>query len=148
MQGTPADMQRRPRYDDVVAEVHAFVLGLAAQARAAGVAEVWLDPGIGFGKTAEHNLSLLHHVGELAAAGAASGHPVLVGTSRKAFLGTLSRRPGAEPLGVDQRAEGSLATATWCLAQGVAMVRVHDVAAAVLAAGLVAGQPALAGVPA
>ena len=75
MQGTPADMQRRPHYDDVVGEVHDFLLALAERARSAGVGEVWLDPGIGFGKTAAHNLALLGHVGELVRAGRRAGRP-------------------------------------------------------------------------
>src|ERR1700722_363464 len=84
MRGQPRTMQDHPRYDDVVAEVHAFVLARALEARRAGVAEVWVDPGIGFGKTADHNLSLLRHLGDLVeAAAGADLDGVLVGASRK-----------------------------------------------------------------
>ena len=125
MQGEPATMQESPHYDDVVAEVRDFLLERAAAAREAGVGEVWIDPGIGFGKTLEHNLTLLAHLDDLVA----TGYPVVVGTSRKAFLGKLT---GDAP--TDDRVEASVATAAWALAQGVAMVRVHDVAPTVEAA--------------
>ncbi len=142
IQGTPADMQRDPRYEDVVAEVHGALLALLEAAQRAGVPEIWVDPGIGFGKTAAHNLTLLAHLGELVdAVAAAGGHGVLVGTSRKRFLGRFGAPPGAE-LEVAKREEASLATATWVLAQGAAMVRVHDVTATVQAARLVAGAVA------
>jgi dihydropteroate synthase len=118
MQGDPATMQDAPRYGDVVGEVRAHLLERAEQARAAGVEEVWVDPGIGFGKTVEHNLALLRRLGELVE----SGFPVVVGTSRKGFLGTLT---GGAP--VDDRLEASLATAVVAAANGAAMVRVHDV---------------------
>ena len=109
----------------------------AARAQAAGVDEVWVDPGIGFGKTTEHNLSLLRHLPELAEAAAAAGCAgVLVGASRKRFLGVLAAPPGAEPAGVEDRFEGSLATAALAMVAGVSMVRVHDVAATVQAARL------------
>jgi dihydropteroate synthase len=135
MQGSPRTMQDEPRYDDVVAEVRHFVLERAAGARAAGVTEVWVDPGIGFGKTPAHNLSLLHHLPELAAAAAAAGCAgVLVGTSRKRFLGLLVA--GDAPAGPEDRAEGSLATAAAAMVGGAGMVRVHDVAATVQAARL------------
>ena len=131
--GTPATMQDDPRYDDVVATVGRFLVARAEAAAAAGVEEVWIDPGIGFGKTAEHNLSLLRHLGSLVS----TGYPVLVGTSRKSFLGTLA---GGAPVG--DRLEGSLATAVYAWARGARMVRVHDVAATVQAARLVAGPTA------
>ena len=137
MQGTPPTMQHDPRYDDVVAEVHGFLAQRAARARAAGVAEVWVDPGIGFGKTDAHNLALLHHLPELVA----GGTPVLVGTSRKGFLGRLAPGPEGAPAPADRRLAGSLATATWALAAGAAMVRVHDVAPTVQAATLVGAVP-------
>src|SRR5438309_2093404 len=92
----------------------------AELALAAGVSEVWVDPGIGFGKTAEHNLRLLGHIGRLVA----SGHPVLIGTSRKSFLGGLVEGEPA-PLPSEERLEGSLATAVWAMANGAGMVRVH-----------------------
>lgn len=134
--GSPADMQLDPRYDDVVAEVSALLAERAGQATAAGVDEVWIDPGIGFGKTADHNLALLGAVDQLVA----TGYPVLVGTSRKGFLGTLGRAVGQPPAPVEDRLPASLATAAWALQQGARMVRVHDVAATVQAATLV-GRP-------
>ena len=113
MQGEPRTMQADPHYDDVVAEVHGFVLERAARARAAGVGEVWVDPGIGFGKTTAHNLSLLRHLPELVEAAAAAGCAgVLVGTSRKRFLGVLAageRRRGASLAGPGGRAPRGLA---------------------------------------
>jgi dihydropteroate synthase len=137
MQGEPRTMQADPRYDDVVAEVHGFVLERARRALEAGVAEVWVDPGIGFGKTPAHNLTLLHHLGELAAAAAREGCAgVLVATSRKRFLGLLANPGGAEPAPMAERAEGSLATAAAALVAGARMVRVHDVAATVQMARL------------
>jgi dihydropteroate synthase len=133
-QGSPADMQREPRYDDVVAEVTAFLADRAARATAAGVSEVWIDPGIGFGKTIDHNLELLGAVHSLAGL----GYPLMVGTSRKSFLGVLAAADGV-PAPVGDRLPGSLATATWAMQQGAAMVRVHDVDATVQAAILVDG---------
>ena len=127
MQGTPASMQDAPRYADVVAEVREFLVGRAEAAVAAGVGEVWVDPGIGFGKRPAHNLSLLRHLDVLAA----TGYPVLVGTSRKSFLGLLAR--GAGP---DDRLEGSVATAVLAVLAGASMVRVHDVAETVAAVRL------------
>lgn len=131
MQGTPATMQADPQYGDVVAEVCGFLVDRAADARDAGVEEVWIDPGIGFGKTAAHNWSLLHHLRVLTE----TGYPVLVGTSRKRFLATVA---GDAP--ADDRLEGSLATAVWALSQGAAAVRVHDVAATAHAVRVVAEE--------
>jgi dihydropteroate synthase len=128
MRGEPATMQDDPRYDDVVEEVRRHLVERAGRAAAAGVEEIWIDPGIGFGKTDDHNLSLLRRVGELAA----TGYPVLVGTSRKGFLGRLT---GGAP--VDDRLEASLATAVVAVAGGARMVRAHDVAATVQAVRLV-----------
>ena len=130
MQGTPQTMQADPRYDDVVVEVRDFLVERATSARRAGVAEVWIDPGIGFGKTADHNLSLLKHLGVLVE----TGFPVVVGTSRKKFL---QRIIGAGP---DDVLEGSVATAVVAMAAGAGMVRVHDVKATVQAARVV-GAP-------
>ncbi|HJR24065.1 MAG TPA: dihydropteroate synthase, partial [Acidimicrobiales bacterium] len=137
-QGDPRTMQDDPRYADVVAEVRDHLVARAERARANGVPEVWIDPGIGFGKTTAHNLALLAHLDELVA----TGFPVLVGTSRKRFLGELlGRSDGADGLaGTDDRLEGSLATATWALACGAAMVRVHDVRATRHAVAVVAGE--------
>ena len=137
MRGTPATMQDDPRYDDVVAEVHGFLRDRAARARAAGVGEIWVDPGIGFGKTDEHNLTLLRHLPDLVAL----GYPVLVGTSRKGFLGRLAPGPDGEPAPLAERLPGSIATATWAMLAGASMVRVHDVAATVQAAVLVGDGP-------
>jgi dihydropteroate synthase len=130
-QGDPATMQDAPHYDDVVGEVRSHLVARAEAAAAAGVPEVWIDPGIGFGKTAAHNLALLAHLDVLVA----TGFPVLVGTSRKRFLGTLLGGSDGrdEPTSVDDRLEGSVASATWALACGAAMVRVHDVRATVAA---------------
>jgi dihydropteroate synthase len=119
MRGEPSTMQDDPRYDDVVAEVREYLVARAEEARAAGVDEVWIDPGFGFGKTVEHNLALLHRLGELAG----TGFPVVAGTSRKGFLGALT---GGAP--VDDLLEASLATAVVAAANGASMVRVHDVA--------------------
>jgi dihydropteroate synthase len=139
MQGEPRTMQRSPVYGDVVAEVCEFLVERAAAASAAGVAEVWIDPGIGFGKTPAHNLSLLRHLDVLVA----TGLPVLVGTSRKRFLGELLAVSDGGPAGAvvpaEDRLEGSVATAVWAMVQGAGMVRVHDVRAAVQAAKVVAG---------
>jgi dihydropteroate synthase len=138
MQGSPATMQAAPHYDDVVAEVFGAVLERARVALAGGVREVWVDPGIGFGKTIDHNLSLLHHLPELVAAAADAGCAgVTVGTSRKRFLGVLAAQAGIDvPAGLDERAEGSLATAALAMVAGAGMVRVHDVAATMQAARL------------
>jgi dihydropteroate synthase len=137
-QGDPRTMQDAPRYDDVVAEVLDHLVSRADAARAAGVPEVWIDPGIGFGKTAAHNLALLAGLDRFVA----TGYPVLVGTSRKAFLGRLlaDSDGAAEPVPTDDRLEGSLATATWAMANGAAMVRAHDVRTTVQAALVVAGE--------
>jgi len=132
MRGTPATMQDDPRYDDVVADVFGFLRRRGEEARQAGIEELWVDPGIGFGKTTAHNLLLLRHLPELVA----GGFPVLVGTSRKGFIGRLAPGPDRAPAGVDDRLPGSLATAVWAMLAGAAMVRVHDVAATVQAAVL------------
>lgn len=131
MQGDPLTMQADPHYHDVVREVLEFVVARAEQAAGAGVRELWIDPGFGFGKTADDNLSLLRHLDEFVR----SGFPVLTGTSRKSFLG----QSGAS---VDDRLEGSLATAAWAMAQGAAMVRVHDVGPTVQLARLVGTEAA------
>jgi dihydropteroate synthase len=119
MLGEPRTMQDDPRYDDVVGEVVAFLEERLAFAVAAGVREeqVLLDPGIGFGKTVRHNLLLLAHLDRIAAL----GRPVVLGASRKRFIGALL---GAEP---GERAIGTVATTVLGLARGAAIVRVHDV---------------------
>ncbi|MET0973465.1 MAG: dihydropteroate synthase [Thermoleophilaceae bacterium] len=121
MLGEPRTMQHDPRYEDVVADVKAFLEERLAFATAEGVPEdhVWLDPGIGFGKTVEHNLELLRRLGEIVAI----GRPVVVGTSRKSFLGTLA---GGRPEG--ERLPGTIATNVLALERGASVFRVHDVA--------------------
>jgi dihydropteroate synthase len=121
MQGAPATMHLAPAYDDVVAEVSAFLVARANAAMAAGVAreKIWLDPGIGFGKTGQHSLTLLGHLDRIVAL----GFPVLLGASRKSFLGKIDRAA----TGADDRLGGSLAAALAGAAAGVAAVRVHDV---------------------
>jgi dihydropteroate synthase len=122
MLGEPRTMQRDPVYDDVVADVRAFLQERLRFAVAAGIAEerIWLDPGIGFGKTIDHNLELLRRLSELVAL----GRPVVVGTSRKSFLGRITGRPTGE------RVAGTIATNVLALAAGASVFRVHDVAEA------------------
>jgi dihydropteroate synthase len=122
MLGTPRTMQQDPRYGDVVAEVKAFLEERLAFAVGAGIAEerILLDPGIGFGKTVEHNLTLLARLDEIVAL----GRPVVVGTSRKSFLGKLTGRPQTR-----ERPSGTVATNVLALERGAAVFRVHDVAA-------------------
>jgi dihydropteroate synthase len=120
MQGTPATMQVDPTYRNVVAEVAAFLKDRAAAARAAGVDNhsILLDPGIGFGKTMEHNLALLRRLSELAAL----GHPLVLGTSRKGFLGRITGETDPR-----DRIFATAASVAWCVANQAAIVRVHDV---------------------
>jgi len=120
MQGTPRTMQREPKYDDVVREVRDFLAAQLYTAMDAGIAQgmIVIDPGIGFGKTLQHNLQLLRGLPMIAAL----GQPVLVGTSRKAFIGRILN---AEPL---DRVEGSLATAVASVLAGANIIRAHDVA--------------------
>jgi dihydropteroate synthase len=122
MRGEPRTMQAAPRYDDVVAEVAAFLIKRAETAMAAGVARerIWLDPGIGFGKTARHSLALLRRLDRIVAL----GFPVLVGVSRKSSIARIARDRSSE----DQRLGGSIAAALAAARAGVAMIRVHDVA--------------------
>jgi dihydropteroate synthase len=122
-QGAPATMQDDPRYDDVVAEVGDWLEARAQEARALGIEELWLDPGIGFGKSAAHNWTLLRHGDELAARAHDLGARYLVGTSRKRFLGLLAGDVPAE-----ERLDASLATAVAAWEAGADTVRVHDVA--------------------
>ena len=121
MLGEPRTMQQDPRYDDVVSEVKAFLEERLAFAVAEGIDEerVWLDPGIGFGKTVEHNLELLRRLDEIVAI----GRPVVVGTSRKSFLGKLA---GGRDEG--ERLPGTIATNVLALERGATVFRVHDVA--------------------
>ena len=118
--GDVADMHRHARYDDVVAEVRDELAAAMARAEAAGVArpQIVLDPGLGFAKTGRHNLELLRRLDVLQSL----GRPLLVGASRKSFLGEITGQPPAA------RLAGSLAAAAWSARAGVAMLRVHDVA--------------------
>jgi len=135
MLGDPRTMQDNPTYDDVVADVREFLVARAEAGRAAGVEEIWIDPGIGFGKTAAHNLALLANIDVLVA----TGWPVVIATSRKRFLGTLlAKSDGVDEVAPDDRLEGSLATATWAMQNGVRMVRAHDVRPTAQAAQVVA----------
>jgi dihydropteroate synthase len=120
MRGEPRTMQEAPRYDDVVSDVKAHLEERMAFAVGEGVAEerIHLDPGIGFGKNLEHNLELLRRLDEIVAL----GRPVLVGTSRKSFLGRLTGR------GVDERVPATIATNVLALVKGARIFRVHDVA--------------------
>ncbi len=136
MRGEPRTMQISPTYDDVAVEVADHLVARADAARAAGVDEVWIDPGIGFGKTFDHNWTLLGALGSLCE----RGYPVAVGTSRKAFLGAAMAAadgagPDGDPTPADDRLEGSVATAVLAARAGAGMVRVHDVAATVAALG-------------
>src|SRR5688500_8662900 len=137
MLGDPRTMQLDPRYDDVVDDVKAFLEERIAYAVGEGVAEerIMLDPGIGFGKTLDHNLELLRRLDELVAL----GRPVVVGTSRKSFLGKITGREG-----VKERVPGTLATNVLALACGASVFRVHDVAesrdALLVAAATLAGR--------
>jgi dihydropteroate synthase len=121
MLGEPRTMQENPRYDDVVSDVKAFLEERLAFAVGEGIDEdrVWLDPGIGFGKTVEHNLELLRRLDEIVAI----GRPVVVGTSRKSFLGKL-----AGGRGEGERLPGTIATNVLALERGARVFRVHDVA--------------------
>lgn len=133
MLGTPKTMQEAPVYDDVVAEVVAYLADVARSAVKLGVNEIYVDPGIGFGKGLGDNLALLRALPMLVH----QGVPVLVGTSRKSTLGVIAVGDDVAPLGVDDRFEASLATAIWSMSCGAAMVRVHDVKATVMGAKLV-----------
>ncbi len=119
MQGTPRTMQESPSYDDVVDDVKAFLVERIEFATSEGVAEerIWVDPGIGFGKTVEHNLELLWRLRELGEL----GRPIVIGASRKSFLGELTGREVGERLG------GTIASNVLALLGGADVFRVHDV---------------------
>ena len=121
MQGTPATMQVEPKYDDVVGEVLEFLLGRAKRAEQLGISKsmIFIDPGIGFGKTFEHNLLLLKNIDKFVD----SGYRVLIGTSRKSFIGRITGKE--KPA---ERIFGTAATVALCVSDGVTIVRVHDVA--------------------
>jgi dihydropteroate synthase len=129
MQGTPQTMQQNPVYEDVVAEVREFLAARIEDALDAGIRleNIIVDPGFGFGKTIEHNLSLLKSLAELRQLGV----PVLAGLSRKKMIGTILGKP------VDERLYGSLSMAVMAAMLGADILRVHDVAATVDALGMV-----------
>jgi len=120
IQGSPQTMQANPTYEDVVAEVLAFLESRIERAKNAGIApeRIWIDPGIGFGKTPMHNLQLLHNLSKFVD----TGYPVLLGVSRKSSIGAFA---GGVP--VDQRLPGTLAAQVLAQAAGVRIVRAHDV---------------------
>jgi dihydropteroate synthase len=120
MQGTPRTMQENPTYDDVVDDVKAFLAERVEFAIGEGIAEdrIWVDPGIGFGKTVRHNLELLNRLDELREL----GRPIVVGTSRKRFIGSLTGRE------VDERLGGTIATNVLAVQAGADVLRVHDLA--------------------
>lgn len=128
MQGEPGTMQKAPRYDDVVAEVNAFLAERVEAAVSSGVgrSQVLIDPGVGFGKTVEHNLAILRELPRLVACFRAGGQAVLLGTSRKSFLAKLQGHAGlkTEP----DPAGGTAATSALGVAAGAGVFRVHDVA--------------------
>jgi dihydropteroate synthase len=121
MQGTPQTMQIEPKYDDVVGKVLDFLLDRAKKAQSFGIDEsgIFIDPGIGFGKTLEHNLLLLRNIDRFVA----TGYHVLVGASRKSFIGKITGKENPA-----DRIFGTAATVALCAAAGVSIVRVHDVA--------------------
>ena len=120
MQGVPATMQKAPTYQNVVVEVHAWLTEVASQAVDRGIdsSRIMIDPGIGFGKTFDHNLEILHNLIQFRGI----GYPLLVGVSRKKFIGQILDLP------VHQREEGTAATVAWSIINGANVVRVHDVA--------------------
>jgi dihydropteroate synthase len=126
MQGEPRTMQANPHYEDVVRDVIAFLRARVAAAEAAGAVDIWVDPGIGFGKTLAHNLALLNATQRIADE---VGKPVLVGASRKSFIAKID--PGADA--ATGRIGGSVAAALLAAQKGASMLRVHDVAETVQA---------------
>jgi dihydropteroate synthase len=124
---TEANSRIQPQWRDVGATGAFARLAKERQYLAHHVAPLWLDPGIGFGKTVEHNLSLIAHVHRFVTLARDFDAGILIGTSRKRFL----ERMGRDRLDVDQRLEGSIATEAWVMLEGVSMVRVHDAGAAV-----------------
>lgn len=127
MGGEPRTMQQNPNYEDVVSEVRSFLCQRADELASLGLSphQVWIDPGIGFGKTVDHNLTLLKRLQEFTA----TPYPVLIGTSRKSFLGKLLGTLD-KPLAVEDRLEATLATQSWAQIQGARIIRSHDVLAA------------------
>ena len=136
MQGEPGTMQADPHYGDVVSEVCEFLRDRATAASAAGVKEIWVDPGLCFGKTDVHNLALLANLDRIVDL----GWPVMVGTSKKSMLGRLLAASDGvdEPVPASDRLAGSIATEVWAMHAGASMIRAHDVRSAVQAAKVVA----------
>lgn len=117
MQGTPKTMQQNPTYEHVTRDVGLFLEKQVQKARSAGIRQIMVDPGIGFGKNLQHNLQLIRELGSFRSLGC----PILVGPSRKSFIGAILDLP------VDQRLEGTAAAVTACILNGAHVVRVHDV---------------------
>jgi dihydropteroate synthase len=128
IKGTPATMQKDPHYDDLMGEITDYLRQGIDKALKAGVQKerIWIDPGIGFGKTIDHNLEVLRRLGELRSLGC----PILVGTSRKSFIGRILAKDG-EVAPPSERVVGTGATVAISIAKGADVVRVHDVAHAV-----------------
>lgn len=131
MQGDPATMQKAPSYSNVVQEVKDFLAAQAQKAEEGGVARdrIWLDPGIGFGKRTSDNLALLNHLDQLVAL----GYPVLIGVSRKAYIGRILGSE-TEPAPLEERLPGALASQVLAQAKGARIIRTHDVKESVSAA--------------
>jgi dihydropteroate synthase len=117
MQGTPKTMQQNPTYENVTREVGSFLEQQVQRARSAGIRQVMVDPGIGFGKNLQHNLQLIRELSALTSLGC----PILVGPSRKSFIGAILDLP------VHDRLEGTAAAVTACILNGAHVIRVHDV---------------------
>lgn len=117
IKGTPKDMQMNPAYDDLIGEVYGYLEGAVRTARSKGISQVMVDPGIGFGKTADHNLELINRLAEFRKIGV----PVLIGVSRKSFIGKILDTP------VEARLEGTAAAVTASILHGADIVRVHEV---------------------
>ena len=117
MQGTPETMQVSPKYNNVVSDIKKYLKVQAAKAKKAGIGQIIIDPGIGFGKTVEHNLAIIKNLAKFKEL----GYPVLIGPSRKSFIGKLLN------LDTDQRLEGTLAAVAICALNGADIIRVHDV---------------------
>jgi dihydropteroate synthase len=127
MKGKPKSMQLKPLYKDVVAEIYSFFQERLKFAAKNKIEKIILDPGIGFGKTTEHNLELIKRLGEFKSL----GYPLLIGVSRKSFIGNILDLP------VEERLEGTLGAISACIYQGVDIIRVHDVKECIRAARII-----------
>lgn len=136
MQGDPRTMQENPTYNDIFSDIKESLTDYVARGNRAGVTQIWVDPGIGFGKTINHNLNLLRDVKKMAIVGA----ELVIGVSRKRFVGEIhalsDHRPPKEVVDVADRLEGSVLTAVWSWWNGAHIVRAHDVRATAAAARL------------